>query len=97
MSELPIVTILTDFGQRDAFVGIVKGVVLSHCRHAILVDLCHEVPAFSILGASLQLQSAMGYFPAGTIHLVVVDPGVGGARRPLVARIGEQLFVAPDN
>ena len=97
MAESPIVTLLTDFGQRDPFVGIMKGVVLSYCRHASLVDLLHEVPAYSVLGASLQLSAAVGFFPAGTIHLVVVDPGVGGIRRPIVAQVGGQWFVAPDN
>lgn len=93
----PIVTLLTDFGHQDPFVGIMKGVILSLCPEAILVDLCHETPAFNILGGSFLLQSAVRFFPAGTIHVAVVDPGVGGPRRPIVARIGQQIFVAPDN
>jgi hypothetical protein len=97
MAEPPIVTLLTDFGRQDPFVGIMKGVILTQCRRAQLVDLCHEIPPFDLLGASLQLRAAVESFPAGTIHLAVVDPGVGGSRRPLVACIDEQRFVAPDN
>lgn len=93
----PIVSLLTDFGHQDPFVGIMKGVILSLCPEAILVDLCHETPAFNILGGSFLLQSAVRFFPAGTIHVAVVDPGVGGPRRPILARIGQHVFVAPDN
>ena len=93
----PLVTLLTDFGTRDAFVGVMKGVILARCPQAALVDLTHEVPAFDILGASFVLQSAVPFFPRGTVHLAVVDPGVGGPRRALAARIAGQLFVAPDN
>ncbi len=97
MANLPVVTLLTDFGHVDPFVGIMKGVILSCCPEAVLVDLSHEVPAFDILGASFLLQSAVRYFPPQAIHLAVVDPGVGGDRRPLAARIDGRLFVAPDN
>ncbi|HTU01868.1 MAG TPA: SAM-dependent chlorinase/fluorinase [Candidatus Sulfotelmatobacter sp.] len=93
----PLVTLLTDFGTRDAFVGVMKGVILARCPEAALIDLTHEVPAFDILGASFVLQSAVPYFPRGTVHLAVVDPGVGGSRRALAARISGQLFVVPDN
>jgi S-adenosyl-L-methionine hydrolase (adenosine-forming) len=93
----PIVTLLTDFGHQDPFVGIMKGVVLGLCPEAVLVDLCHEIPPFNVLGGSFLLQSAVRFFPAGTIHLAVVDPGVGGPRRPILARIDQQIFVAPDN
>ena len=93
----PIVTLLTDFGHQDPFVGIMKGVILGLCPEAVIVDLCHETPAFDILGGSFLLQSAVRFFPSGTIHVAVVDPGVGGPRRPIVARIDQQIFVAPDN
>src|SRR5512136_1099256 len=83
----PILTLLTDFGTQDPFVGIMKGVILGICPEATLVDLCHEVRPFDIPGGSFLLQSATGYFPSGTIHLAVVDPGVGGARRPILAEI----------
>ncbi|HYL80402.1 MAG TPA: SAM-dependent chlorinase/fluorinase [Candidatus Acidoferrum sp.] len=93
----PIVTLLTDFGHQDPFVGIMKGVILGLCPEAVIVDLCHEIPAFDILGGSFLLQSAVRFFPSGTIHVAVVDPGVGGPRRPILARIDQQIFVAPDN
>lgn len=95
--DRPVVTLLTDFGHQDLFVGIMKGVILRLCPTAALVDLCHETAAYDILGASFLLQSAVCFFPPGTIHVAVVDPGVGGPRRPIVARIGGQVFVAPDN
>ncbi len=97
MGEARIITLLTDFGQGEPFVGIMKGVILGRCREATVVDLTHQIPAFDILGASFLLQSAMPVFPPGSIHVAVVDPGVGGQRRPLVAEIGDQLLVAPDN
>jgi S-adenosylmethionine hydrolase len=92
-----IVTLLTDFGHHDPFVGIMKGVILGICPDAVLVDLCHEMTAYDILGGSFLLQSAVGFFPAATIHVAVVDPGVGGPRRPIVAHVDDQFFVAPDN
>ena len=95
--DRPVVALLTDFGHRDPFVGIMKGVILRLCPTAALVDLCHETAAYDILGASFLLQSAVRFFPPGTIHVAVVDPGVGGPRRPIVAQIGDQVFVAPDN
>jgi len=97
MRPQPLVALLTDFGARDPFVGIMKGVILGICPDASLVDLCHEVPAHDVLGASFLLQTAVRAFPAGTIHVAVVDPGVGGARRPILAEIDGQIFVAPDN
>jgi S-adenosyl-L-methionine hydrolase (adenosine-forming) len=78
-------------------VGIMKGVILGLCPEAVIVDLCHETPPFNILSGSFLLQSAVRYFPSGTIHVAVVDPGVGGPRRPILARIDQQIFVAPDN
>jgi hypothetical protein len=93
----PIVTFLTDFGTQDPFVGIMKGVVLGICPDAALVDLCHEVPPHDIVGGSFLLHTAVGAFPAGTIHVAVVDPGVGGERRPILAEIDGQVFVGPDN
>jgi S-adenosylmethionine hydrolase len=97
MGNRPLVTLLTDFGQVDAFVGVMKGVILTRCPDATLIDLSHEVPAYDILGASFLLHSAVRVFPAGTIHLAVVDPGVGSSRRPIVAQIHGHRFVAPDN
>lgn len=92
-----VVTLFTDFGYQDPFVGIMKGVILSLCPTAAVVDLCHETAAYDILSGSFLLLSAVRFFPAGTIHLAVVDPGVGGPRRPILAQIDDQFFVAPDN
>jgi len=74
-----------------------KGVILSLCPTTAVVDLCHETAAYDILGGSFLLLSAVRFFPAGTIHVAVVDPGVGGPRRPILAQVDDQLFVAPDN
>ena len=82
---------------KDAYVGIMKGVILSLSPDARLVDLSHEAPPQDILSGALMLQSAWRYFPPGTIHLAVVDPGVGSRRRLLGAAGGEQFFVGPDN
>ena len=92
-----IVTLTTDFGLSDHFVGVMKGVILGINPAATLVDLTHEVPCFDILEASYTLAQGYPYFPVGTIHLVVVDPGVGGARRPILAVTPGANFVAPDN
>lgn len=97
MNRHPIVTLLTDFGHRDPFVGIMKGVILGVCPHARVVDLCHETAAYDVLAGSFLLRSAVRFFPPGTIHVAVVDPGVGGPRRPILAHIDDQLFVTPDN
>lgn len=92
-----LITLTTDFGVRDPFVGVMKGVILGICPDARLVDLTHEIEPQDIQGAQLALESAVGYFPPGTIHLAVVDPGVGSARRPLALEAGRQCFVGPDN
>ena len=93
----PIVTLLTDFGERDGFVGIMKGVVLGICPSARLVDLSHEVAPQDITGAALVLLNAVSHFPPGTIHLAVVDPGVGTARRPILIETERFVLVGPDN
>lgn len=93
----PIITLTTDFGLRDPFVGIMKGVLLGIAPEARLVDLTHEVAAHDVLEAALALEAAVPFFPPGTIHLAVVDPGVGSARRALAFRAGEHYFVGPDN
>jgi S-adenosylmethionine hydrolase len=93
----PVVALLTDFGSRDHYAGTMKGVVLGICPEAALVDISHDVPAHDVLTAALELSASYRYFPAGTVFLVVVDPGVGSARRPLAAEAGEFRFVAPDN
>lgn len=93
----PIITLLTDFGLSDHYVGAMKGVILSICPDAQLVDITHEIRPYSILEAAFTLSQAWRYFPQGTTHLVVVDPGVGSSRRPLVAEADGHRFVAPDN
>lgn len=93
----PIITLLTDFGSRDTYVGQMKGAILSIAPGATLVDLTHEIPAGDILAGSLAWLDAVAAFPPGTIHLGVVDPGVGSERRAIAAEIGAWRFVCPDN
>jgi len=93
----PVIALLSDFGTRDHYAGTMKGVILNICPDATLVDITHEVPAHDVLDGSLQLAGAARYFPAGTIFLAVVDPGVGSARRGIAAEAGDYRFVAPDN
>jgi len=92
-----LVTLTTDFGSRDPFVGIMKGVILGICPGAQLVDITHEVAPHDILEAALALESSVRFFPESTVHLAVVDPGVGSARRALAVRTRGQYFVGPDN
>lgn len=93
----PVVALLTDFGSRDHYAGTMKGVVLSVCADATLVDITHEIAAHDVLGGALELAAAYKYFPPGTIFLAVVDPGVGSTRRGIAAEAGDFKFVAPDN
>jgi S-adenosylmethionine hydrolase len=93
----PIIALVTDFGTRDHYAGTMKGVVLGLCPDVTLVDITHDIPPHDILTGALELAASCRYFPAGTIFLVVVDPGVGGSRRGLIADTGEYRFVAPDN
>jgi S-adenosylmethionine hydrolase len=93
----PVIALLTDFGTRDHYAGTMKGVVLGICPDATLVDITHDIAAHDVLGGALELAAASRYFPAGTIFLVVVDPGVGSSRRGIAADTGEYKFVAPDN
>ena len=93
----PTVAFLSDFGTRDHYAGTLKAVVLSVCPDATLVDIGHEIPPHDVVAGALELAACYKYFPAGTIFLVVVDPGVGSARRGLAAEAGDYKFVAPDN
>jgi len=93
----PIITLTTDFGLNDHFVGAIKGAILNIAPEAQIVDICHAVQAFDILDGALALAQAYTYFPSRTVHVVVVDPGVGGARRPILASTEKYSFVAPDN
>lgn len=91
------ILLLTDYGMRDGYPAILKGVIWTLAPQAELADLTHEIPAQDVWSGALTLSQSVPYFPAGTIFLAVVDPGVGTARRPLAARLGEYIFVAPDN
>jgi len=93
----PIITLLTDFGTQDTYVGAMKGVIQGICPGARMVDLTHEVPAQAVIAGAFLLKTALDYLPKGTIHLAVVDPGVGSARKPVVLKAGGQTFVGPDN
>jgi S-adenosylmethionine hydrolase len=95
--SLPVITLLTDFGTADYFVGAVKGAILSVNPSAVIADITHEIPAQDIEAAAFTLLAAYRTFPAGTIHVAIVDPGVGSTRRPIVVSAGDQFFVGPDN
>jgi S-adenosylmethionine hydrolase len=92
-----IVTLLTDFGIDDYFVGAMKGVILSRFAQAVLVDITHNIPPHDICAAAFTLFAAHRNFPPGTIHVAVVDPGVGSDRRPVIVETEDHLFVGPDN
>ena len=93
----PIITLTTDFGSNDHFVGTMKGVILDIVPDAQIIDICHSVQAFDVLDGALTISQAYSYFPNRTVHVVVVDPGVGTARRPIIASCDKYHFVAPDN
>ncbi len=92
-----VITLLTDFGFSDPFVGVMKGVILGINPDAVLVDLCHGTTAHDPSEAAFLLSISYRYFPKGTIHVAVVDPGVGGPRRPILVACDGHLFVGPDN
>ena len=97
MKPAPIITLLTDFGTADGYVGAMKGVILARCPDARLVDLAHEIAPGDVAAASFALAAAAPHFPPGTVHVAVVDPGVGTARRGLALEVGGQRYVGPDN
>src|SRR6185295_16030871 len=94
---MPIVTFTTDFGVGDGYAGAMKGVVLSIAPSAQLVDITHGVPPMDVAAGAVALAQAASLFPPGTIHIAVVDPGVGGSRADLLIESGGSLFVGPDN
>ena len=94
---MPILTLLTDFGTADYYVAAVKGTVLCLAPEATLVDISHQVPPGDVESAAFLLAAAAPSFPDGSVHLAVVDPGVGSGRRILAARTASALFLAPDN
>ncbi len=97
VADRPIVTLTTDFGLRDHYVAAMKAVLIRECPAARLIDVTHSVPRHDILCASITLERAIDGFPRNTVHLAVVDPGVGTDRRLIIARIKEQFVVCPDN
>jgi S-adenosylmethionine hydrolase len=92
-----IITLLTDFGTQDTYVGVMKGVIASLCPDATVIDLTHAVPPQDIATGAFLLDVSVDYFPEGTIHVAVVDPGVGTARKPIGLRTAKAFFVGPDN
>lgn len=94
---MKLITLLTDFGLQDGFVGTMKGVIYGISQDAVIVDISHLIRPQDVLAGALVLERSLPYFPGGTIHIAVVDPGVGTFRRPIAARIGEYFVVGPDN
>jgi hypothetical protein len=97
VSRRPIVTLTSDFGTRDFYVSAMKAVLIRHCEHVRLIDVTHEVPRHDILCGSITLERAIDGFPPGTVHLAVIDPGVGTDRRILMTQLNGQTVVCPDN
>ena len=94
---MPIITLLTDFGNQDGYVAAMKGVILSRAPDVTLVDITHAIAPQAVLQAAYVLAQAAPFFPTGAIHVAVVDPGVGSARRPLAIQTSTAIFVGPDN
>ena len=92
-----IITLTTDFGQRDSYVAEMKAAILTVTRDVVLVDITHEIVPYDITAGALALEAAARVFPGGTVHLAVVDPGVGTERRPLAVAAHGQVFIGPDN
>jgi S-adenosylmethionine hydrolase len=92
-----VIALLTDFGRRDAYAGVLHGVILGIAPYATVVELCHEVPPQDVQAGAFLLLTSYAYFPRGTIHLAIVDPGVGTARKIVAATAGGYTFVGPDN
>lgn len=94
---MSVITLLTDFGLEDNFVGVMKGVILGINPSARIVDITHTVEPHDVFGAGFLLKGAYRFFPKGTIHLVIVDPGVGSQRKAIIAKTKDYYFVGPDN
>jgi len=93
----PLITLLTDFGMKDHFVGVMKGVIASIAPAARVIDITHEVEPYAVSQARFLLGQSWPYFPKGSIHLAIVDPGVGSSRRPILVQAQGHTFVGPDN
>lgn len=94
---MPILTLTTDFGVKDGFVATMKGVIWSICPSAQIADISHSINPQNVLEGAFVLWRAYSFFPAGSVHVAVIDPGVGTRRRPMAAHLGEHYFVGPDN
>jgi S-adenosylmethionine hydrolase len=94
---MPIVTLLSDFGNRDQYVSEMKGTILTLCPSTTVVDISHEIEKFNIRLGAIVLAAASAYFPAGTIHVAVIDPGVGGKRRNILIETERAVYIGPDN
>jgi len=94
---MAVITLLTDFGNKDGFVGTMKGVIWQICPSAQIADISHEIAPQNIREGAIALWRAAPFFPEDTVHIAVVDPGVGTRRRPMAARLGNMYFVGPDN
>lgn len=97
MGPRPVITLTTDFGTADPYAAALKGAILSVNSAARILDLSHDIEPYNIAGAALFAQRAFGYFPSGTIHVIVVDPGVGSARKAVAVKADGQYFIYPDN
>lgn len=97
MAEPRVVTFTTDFGLQDPFVGTMHGVVLNIHPETQIVDICHAIPSFDVLDAAWTIAQSYQFFPPRSVHVIVVDPGVGSVRRPILAETDDYIFVAPDN
>jgi S-adenosylmethionine hydrolase len=93
----PVITLTTDFGVSDHFVGVMKGVIAGICTDATVVDISHDVPPFEIAQGAYLVSQAWPYFPKGTVHVAVIDPGVGTSRRPILVEAHGHRFIGPDN
>jgi S-adenosylmethionine hydrolase len=92
-----VITLLTDFGLSDSYVGVMKGVIATIAPHVSIIDLSHQIPPQDIATGRFQLMTAYPYFPSGTVHIAVVDPGVGSSRRAIAVQLESSFLVAPDN
>ncbi|MDZ8104833.1 MAG: SAM-dependent chlorinase/fluorinase [Nostoc sp. DedQUE12a] len=95
--QQPLVTLLSDFGDRDVYVGVMKGVIAQINSQIMVVDLTHQIPPQDLAAARFSLMNAYPYFPAGTVHVAVVDPGVGSRRRAIAVQFAQGFLVGPDN
>lgn len=97
MTDTTLITLTTDFGSQDGYVGAMKGVIVSIHSAARIIDITHDIERQDVLGAAFTVRNACRSFPEGTIHVAVVDPGVGGSRRPILMQTDKYFFVGPDN